>query len=186
MLQLIFNFDLTLSNAEQLECTALLLHRFTEDLRRRKVASESLNSEMGQPIRLAFQKNRESPPLVLTKIGSDGQFVEEESMTIPVTQASILNAPKTPGFFQIRQGDELLLESGCHFADTREANLQDCLSAQSFSPSGGAAVERTTREDHLWRLWTVLTIGALLVSWHFIKDRPRGEEEHEPRTPTLS
>ncbi|HCQ33140.1 MAG TPA: hypothetical protein DIV54_06535 [Verrucomicrobiales bacterium] len=183
--QLIFNFDLTLSNAEQLECTALLLHRFTESLRELKVASESLNTEMGQPIDIAFRKGPESPPLVVTQFGSGDQVADEDSVIIPVAQASFLRAPDTPGFFEIRQGDELLLESGCHFADTREADLQDCLSEERISELGGEAVDRTTREDHLWRLWTVLVIVSLLVSWSFIKDRPKDEEEHDSSAPVI-
>ena len=183
--QLIFNFDLTLSNAEQLECTALLLHRFTESLRELKVASESLNTEMGQPIDIAFRKSPDSPPLVVTQFGSGDQVADEDSVIIPVAQASFLKAPDTPGFFEIRQGDELLLESGCHFADTREADLQDCLSEERISALGGEAVDRTTREDHLWRLWTVLVIVSLLVSWSFIKDRPKDEEEHDSSAPVI-
>ena len=181
--QLIFNFDLTLSNAEQLECTALLLHRFTEDLRKLKIASESLNTEVGQPIQIAFRSNSESPPLILTRFGSDHEAAEEGPLTIPVAQASFLKAPRTPGFFRINQGNELLLESGCHFADTREADLLNCMSEERISTLGGEAVDRTTNEDHLWRLWTVLIIVALLISWHFIKDRPNDEKEPDASAP---
>ncbi|MBQ97722.1 MAG: hypothetical protein CMP30_06965 [Roseibacillus sp.] len=182
--QLIFNFDLTLSNAEQLECTALLLHRFTENLRKLKIASESLNTEVGQPIQIAFRNDRGSPPLVLTRFDSEDQATQEDSVITPVAQARFLKAPGTPGFFRISQGDEVLLESGSHFADTREADLQNCNSEDRISTLGGEAVDRTTREDHLWRLWTVLVIVTLLVSWHFIKDRPKDAEEYNASVST--
>ena len=92
--QLIFNFDLTLSNAEQLECTAVLLHRFTEDLRKLKIASESINTEMGQPLQIAFRKSSDSPPLVLNRFGSEQQVTEENPLIIPVAQAGFLKAPE--------------------------------------------------------------------------------------------
>jgi len=175
--QLIFNFDLTLSNAEQLECTAVLLHRFTENLRKMKIASESLNTEVGQPLQIAFRKSSDSPPLVLNRFGSAQQVTEETPLTVPVAQAGFLKAPRTPGFFRISQGDELLLESGCHFADTREANLLNCISEERISASSGEAIDQTTNEDHLWRLWTILIIVSLLISWHFIKDRSNDTRE---------
>jgi len=181
--QLIFNFDLTLSNAEQLECTAVLLHRFTEDLRKLKIASESINTEMGQPLQIAFRKSSDSPPLVLNRFGSEQQVTEENPLIIPVAQAGFLKAPRTPGFFRISQGDELLLESGCHFADTREANLLNCMSEERISTLGGEAIDRTTNEDHLWRLWTILIIVSLLTSWHFIKDRPNDTREADASAP---
>ncbi len=181
--QLIFNFDLTLSNAEQLECTAVLLHRFTEDLRKLKIASESINTEVGQPLQIAFRKSSDSPPLVLNRFGSEQQVTEENPLIIPVAQAGFLKAPRTPGFFRISQGDELLLESGCHFADTREANLLNCMSEERISTLGGEAIDRTTNEDHLWRLWTILIIVSLLTSWHFIKDRPNDTREADASAP---
>ena len=138
---------------------------------------------MGQPIQIAFRSNSESPPLILTRFGSDHQAAEEGPLTIPVAQASFLKAPRTPGFFRINQGNELLLESGCHFADTREADLLNCMSEERISTLGGEAVDRTTNEDHLWRLWTVLIIVALLISWHFIKDRPNDEKEPDASAP---
>lgn len=175
--QLIFNFDLTLSNAEHLEATALLLHRFSQELRARKVALEVLNTEAGQPLRIATRSGAGAAPLSLIRYGPDGQALEDEPGVVPLTQARFLQAPAQPGFFEIRQGDELLLESGCHFADTREADLRGCRSEDQIGELSGEAVERNTREDHLWRLWVLAVLVSLLLAWHFTKDRPRDEEE---------
>ena len=150
--QLIFNFDLTLSNAGQLESTALLLHRFSQGLRDLKVAPEALNTETGQPLKVATRNSTETTSLSLTRFGTNGQTLEDGTRMIPLSQARFLQAPETPGFFEVRQGDELLLESGCHFADTREADLRECRSEDQIAPVSGKAVERSTREDHFWRL----------------------------------
>jgi hypothetical protein len=176
--QLIFNFDLTLSNAEQLESTALLLHRFSQELRNRKVALEVLNTEAGQPLRIATRSSARAAPLSLTRFGADGRALEDGTEVIALTQARFLQAPAQPGFFEIRQGDELLLESGCHFADTREADLRGCQSDDQIAGLSGKTVERNTREDHLWRLWVIIVLISLLLAWHFTRDRPRDEEEH--------
>ncbi|MED5419222.1 MAG: hypothetical protein VYA27_10995, partial [Verrucomicrobiota bacterium] len=83
--QLIFNFDLTLSNAEHLEATALLLHRFSQELRARKVALEVLNTEAGQPLRIATRSGAEAAPLSLIRYGPDGQALEDEPGVVPLT-----------------------------------------------------------------------------------------------------
>ena len=176
--QLIFNFDLTLSNAGQLESTALLLHRFSQGLRDLKVAPEALNTETGQPLKVATRNSTETTSLSLTRFGTDGQTLENGTRMIPLSQARFLQAPEIPGFFEVRQGDELLLESGCHFADTREADLRECRSEDQIAPVSGKAVERSTREDHFWRLWAVIVLFSLLFSWHFTRVRPRDEKEH--------
>ncbi|NIP94766.1 MAG: hypothetical protein GWO24_15505 [Akkermansiaceae bacterium] len=71
----------------------------------------------------------------------------------------------------------MLLSSGCHFADTREADLRACKSEDQITGDTGQAVRRNTSEDHFWRVWVLLVLAALLLAWHFTKDRPRDEEE---------
>ncbi len=176
--QLIFNFDLTLSNAVRLPATVVLLHRFCEGLRDRKVAPEVLNTETGQLLRLATRTAARSPSLALTRIGLDGRPLESRST--PLAHAHSLRAPVETGFFRVIHGDELLLESACHFADTREADLRECAEASTLSSSAGEAVDRHTREDHLWRLWVLLALAALLLAWHFTREQPRPDESPAP------
>jgi hypothetical protein len=71
------------------------------------------------------------------------------------------------------------LESGAHFADTREADLSSCESIDNVAENAGQAVDRNTREDKLWRLWVILVLAALLLAWHYTKDRPR-DHDHNP------
>lgn len=180
--QLIFNFDPTLSNALKLPAMVVLLHRFSEGLRDRKIALEARNTEAGQQISISTRSGPNAKPLQLNRFDAEGKVLESE--TIPLTHARYLRAPAEPGFFRIRQGDDLLLDSGCHFADTREADLRSCQSEDSITGAAGEAVERNTREDHFWRLWVLLVLSALLLAWYFTKDRPRDEEEAtaEPAT----
>jgi hypothetical protein len=173
--QLIFNFDPTLSNALKLPALVILLHRFSEGLRERKIALEVRNTESGQQISLSTRTGPNAKVLQLHRFDAEGKVLE--SQTIPLTHARYLRAPSDPGFFRITQGEELLLDSGCHFADTREADLRNCVSEDLITGLTGEAVERNTREDHFWRLWVLLVLCALLLAWHFTKERPRDEEE---------
>lgn len=175
--QLIFNFDVTLSNALKQPPTAVLLHRFANGLRDRKVALEATNTEAGQPLTVATRSGEKAAPLELTRYDSSGAPLPEGNEIVPLTHARFMHAPTQPGFFRVKQGDELLLESGCHFADTREADLRLCQSDDQISGATGEAVERNTREDHFWRLWILLVLAALLLAWYFTKDRPKDEEE---------
>ena len=175
--QLIFNFDLTLSNAANLQSTVVLLYRFSQELRDRKVAHEATNTEAGQPIKLATHQGPDADPLEYVRLGPDGSALEDGVEVIPLSQVRFLQAPEEPGFFHIKQGDEVLLESGCHFADTREADLRSCKAEDQVARVSGEAVDRHTREDHFWRLWVLLVLAALILAWHFTKDRPKDEEE---------
>jgi hypothetical protein len=172
--QLILNFDPTLSNAFKLPATVVLLHRFCENLRDRKIAPESRNTETGQTITVSTHKGPEAAPLYFTVFGPDGKPVEEK--TIPIDRAHDLHAPATPGFFTIRQGEELLLTSGAHFADTREADLRECATEDNVATNVGEAVDLHTREDHLWRVWVFLVLAALIFAWYFTKERPKDED----------
>ncbi|NNC90324.1 MAG: hypothetical protein HKN82_17865 [Akkermansiaceae bacterium] len=175
--QLILNFDPSLSNALKLPAMVVLLHRFCEDLRDRKVAREARNTETGQRLSISTRSGPDAAPLRFTTFGPDGEVAD--ATVVPLSSASSLRAPADPGFFRVTQGEEVLLESACHFADTREADLRDCAEADRIAPASGQAVDRNTREDHFWRLWVLLVLAALLLAWHFTKERPR-EEDSEP------
>lgn len=176
--RLCFNFDLGLSNAERLPAFAVLLHRFAESIRRNKVAPESAILETNQPVTIATLPGPDPPRLTatFTPVGSP-------AATKPLTSGSF-PAPADPGFLQVKQGDTVLLDAAVCFGDTREADFSQCAPADTLAGTGGSALERHTEEDHWWRLWFILLLAALLVSWHFTRDRQQPRSPSPLPTPT--
>lgn len=153
--QLLFNFDPTLSNAEKQPAFIVLLHRFAESIRTAKIAPVSANLETAQPLTVT---SAPGVPLSITATDSTGK---------PLAQADTPSAISDPGFLTIRQGDETLLTAAVHFGDPREADFSSCASTDPGETGNTAAIERHTRPDPLWRVWILLLVAALLVSWKF-------------------
>lgn len=154
--QLCFNFDLRLSNALNQPAFIVLLHRFAELIRENKVAPTSLNLETGQLIKITA-----APDLPLQISATD---LSGKPLPSPVSTTS---APTTPCFLTIRQNDAPLLEAAVHFADTREADFSACGKSDATPIANQSTIERHTQPDPLWRVWILLLIAALLVSWNF-------------------
>ena len=167
--QLCFNFDLRLSNAETLPAFIVMLHRFAEELRDAKIAPAVKMLETGQPLAFAASGEADAPDLAVEILDSTGKTLKSEAL--PAAPLVRLDAPLDPGFLRIRQGDAPLLEASVHFADTREADFSACAPADTTGDGSAAAVERHTEEDHWWRAWILLLLVALLVSWHFTRER---------------
>jgi len=165
--QLVFNFDLTHSNALKLPATVVLLHRYCQQLRKQKVALESLILETGQAIDLTA---KEDIPLAIVASDLSG---ETTAKTAPPTEA--LRAPLDPGFLTISQADEPLLNAATYFADTREADFRTCNTRDTLETLAGSTVNRHTREDPLWRLWILLLVALMLVTWHLLKNKTVSE-----------
>lgn len=164
--QLFCHFDLATSNARKLPALAVLLHRFLERVRQNKVAAESVNVELHQRLRVAYQFG--GPPLSFSQASG--------ARAIPLAQAHLLRAPGMPGFFEVRQGEKLLLSGAAHFGDTREADLSG---AKPFDELGQLAASRqevTHEVDANWRLWLLLLLGALLASWWFATGQREAEK----------
>lgn len=159
--QLFFNFDLRLSNAGNQPAFIVLLHRFAESIRARKVAPTSENLETGQPIQITAAPGT---PLQITATDFAGN-------PLPSFTPAASHAPLTPGFLTVRQNDTILLEAAAHFADTREADLSACGSTATTDATNTSVIERHTRPDPLWRVWILLLLTALLVSWEFTTTR---------------
>lgn len=155
-LQLFFNFDLRLSNALNQPAFIVLLHRFAELIRENKVAPSALNLETGQPIEI-----KAAPDLPLESTATD---LNGKPLPAP---ASTTQAPATPGFLTIRQNGITLLDAAVHFADTREADFSACGPSDAGARESQTTIERHTTPDPLWRLWILLLVAALLVSWNF-------------------
>lgn len=178
--QLCFNFDLRLSNAATQPAFIVMLHRFAEDLRGAKVAPTTEQLESGQPVTLAAKTGTDAPPLRVDTLGLDGKVVKSD--TLPATARVKLQAPLEAGFLNVRQGDTALLTASVHFADTREADFTACAPADTIDQGSAAAVERHTEEDHWWRAWFLVLLAALLVSWHFTREREAAKKPAAPQT----
>lgn len=154
--QLCFNFDLRLSNASNQPAFIVLLHRFAESIREAKVAPASVNLETGQPIKITSAPNL---PLQISATDLAGK-------PLP-SPASTTQAPATPCFLTIRQNETALLDAAVFFADTREADFSACGKSEPTAAANSSSIERHTKPDPLWRVWILLLLAALLVSWKF-------------------
>ena len=159
--QLCFNFDLRLSNAGNQPAFIVLLHRFAESIRDAKVAPTSANLETGQPITITAAPNI---PLQITATDLTGK-------PLPAPE-STSHAPITPCFLTIRQQDTQLLDAAVHFADTREADFSTCGKSDPTTNANQSTLERHTKPDPLWRVWILLLVAALLVSWKYNTSKP--------------
>ena len=101
--------------------------------------------------------------------------------TLPAAARVRVEAPLDAGFLRVRQGETDLLAASVHFADTREADFAACAPADTLDEGNAAAVERHTEEDHWWRAWVLLLLLALLISWHFTRER----ESAKSQTPAI-
>jgi hypothetical protein len=73
---------------------------------------------------------------------------------------------------KIRQGDKELLTAAVHFGDPREADFSACATTDVTETQSTAAMERHTRPDPFWRIWILLLLAALLVSWRYTALKP--------------
>ena len=64
-----------------------------------------------------------------------------------------------------------MLDAAVAFADTREADFSACGTADSLEAAGRSTMERHTRPDPLWRVWILLLVAALMISWKFTASR---------------
>lgn len=163
-LQLLCHFDLISSNARKLPALAILLHRFFEGVRLTKVAPESANFDLRQRLIVAHETKPGAPELTLERDSASPQM-------IPLAQARLLRAPLQPGFFTIKQGKTPLLTAAAHFADAREADLSAAAPFSELSQAKTTHLEAVHEADPAWRLWLLVLIAALLVSWWFSRNR---------------
>jgi hypothetical protein len=168
--QLVFNFDVSLSNADRLPAFVVLVHRFAERVLRAKVAPLAEVYETGQPLDLAHHAGLDAPPLL---VAVDPVSGAAQRSSLPALQRVRLQAPRQPGDFTVTQGDTVLLRATTFFADSREANFSAAGTLDGLDPAAGSAILRQTRQDHLWRIWVLAALAALLVAWHFTKSPAR-------------
>ncbi len=146
--RLLLGWNPLASSAARNPAVLILLHRFIEDLRQRKRSFYTANFETDQPLTLAFPA--QAPRTLL----SDGKTTPFRNRT-----------PTTPGFFEVREGDERLLAAATTFGDPREA---DFTSAESFDDTAKLRREtalKQTEADPFTPLWLLVLGGCLLLSW---------------------
>jgi hypothetical protein len=125
-------------------------------IRESKVAPTSVNLETGQPSKITA-----APDLPLQIAATD---LTGKPLPSP---ASLTHAPAIPCFLTIRQNDAPLLDAAVHFADTREADFSTCGKSDAPPITNQSTIERHTNPDPLWRVWILLLITTLLLSWNF-------------------
>ena len=165
--QLLFNFDPRLSNIENQPALIVILLRFIEQVRSRKVAPSQENLETSQPIQLASHSTTPTKPVRLIELDAVGQGIRSKE----VDSNQPLTAPEQPGYFRYQQGDETLLEAATYFADTREADFRACAEANQLGDAQAAAIQAHSKGDPYWYLWLLALIGVLLISWHYTRER---------------
>jgi hypothetical protein len=171
--QLVFNFDVAHANADRLPAFVLLIRRFVETLRSEKIALESRNVELNQPLDIAAKLSDEP-----VQLWSDGGSPSRDGGTpslhtvLPPGIAS-LRVPSEPGFFEIRQGTKKLFEGGSHFADTREADFKLAKSENTITDRARELTIRNSQSDMMTPLWLVLLAGTLLSGWAVAERRRR-------------
>ncbi len=137
-------FDTGATHAERLPAFVLLLARFAESVRAEKVAFAQVNAETAQALDVASRVS--GPPPQVTPASGD----------------STLRAPCTPGFFDVRQGDTVLLTGAAHLADPRESDLRGAASREDGVIAGRGEAEEQRRPHPLGSV-ALLAAGALFV-----------------------
>jgi hypothetical protein len=61
----------------------------------------------------------------------------------------------------------MLLTAAVHFGDPREADFSACATSAPEETRNTAAIERHTRPDPLWRIWILVLLVALMISWKY-------------------
>lgn len=160
------NFDLRYTNAGRLPSFVVLLHRFLEEVRENKPAFEQKNLQTGQRIAAAIHPfgaaGSTGADLLLTFRGLDGQTSD---VVRDPFRARALQAPDEPGFWEIRQDEDVFLRAAVHFADPREADFSAVQSAEEGAQMASAIAEKNSTADFLRPLWLLLLGALLLAAW---------------------
>jgi Aerotolerance regulator N-terminal len=154
--QLCFDFDVSHSNAESQPAFIVLLHRFAESIRKAKIAPSWCNLETGQAFVISAEP---AIPIDLTATDLNGKPI--------AIAAGTSHTPKLPCFLTVAQKGAVRLTAAVQFSDTREADFTACSSSFPDSLVNPSTLEQHTRADPLWRVWLLILLPALLISWKF-------------------
>ena len=148
--ELVVGFPLAGSNAERSPAFLLLLHRFAEEARARRLDFERRNLETGE--RFSLGGGTRAERVDITADGSRG-----------TSTSAVAAAPLVPGFFEARQAGTTRLVAAAHFADAREADLRRAGSRRPDHVRTSARGSATRREEHPWVPWGVLALALLMA-----------------------
>ena len=170
--QLIFNFDVAQSNAARLPALIIMIDRFVDQIRSKKVALERSNMELNQQIKLAVNTGKEADDILSSATGMQ--------QTVPWNRSTMLRAPRNSGFFSIRQGDTLLLDAAANFADAREADFSGAARQSDLDAIPRKIIEKQTVTDPLWQFWVILILIVLLLCWYMLSKLPDSSMTSQP------
>ena len=170
--QLIFNFDVGQSNAERLPALIIMIDRFVDQIRSKKVALEKSNLELNQRIKIAVNIGEEADDIVSSVMGTQ--------QTVPWNRSSMLRAPRNSGFFSISQGDTPLLDAAANFADAREADFSGAARQSDLDAIPRKIIEKQTVTDPLWQSWAIVLLIVLLVCWYLLNKLPDTSVTSQP------
>jgi hypothetical protein len=152
------NFDISTANAPRLPALVLLVRRFLEEVRSRKVAFTRDHFECNQLLALAANTN--GGPVTLQRAGAPPQ-------SLPAGSASLLRAPDEPCHFTVMQGTNRLLEGAAHFADAREADLRQAGPADGLAAVTRAAQRQNSEADPFTPVWILAFLACVAGAWRF-------------------
>ena len=175
---LIFNFDITHSNFLKSESAIVLLLRYFNQIRENKISHEKMITEITQPLTFTTPIISKDAPLTMTiePVSTSGEAQQQTTLTYHTK--TNLYAPDTPSFFHVKHKDVPLFTSAAYFADTREADFSQCAPSYIEASTAATAIDRHSKEDHLWRYWVLLTLVALTLSWHFASKRKSNKADN--------
>ncbi len=159
--RLIINFDLHHSNALKTPALVILLHRFIESSRDKKVAAESGNYELSQLARIACDPDGRE--IIYNSNTVDSEAAKETAFR--PSKQTLLRAPAYPGFFTVKQGNKTLLNGASSFADVREANFKKAVSIYPSAEKVKTLTIQNSRHETLWPIWALLILGLLLGNY---------------------
>lgn len=145
--QLFLNWDLSRSNASRLPSMLVLMQRLIESRRETIEGERAGNYETGERIPLP-------PPKAARLCVMNGK-----------SEPFLDHAPATPGFFEVTENGKPLVHGACYFADSREADLSKCDSADTTESRRIETVLRDTEADSLTPVWALMVLGCLLGAW---------------------
>lgn len=158
--QLLCNFDLRYSNAARLPAFVILLHRFIDEVREAQPTFSRRNLQTAQLISTGA-----NPLGSAVTVHFQNAAGEETEQQLEAFRAVRLNAPDTPGFWKISQGEQPLLQAAVHFADSREADFRAAASSRQGTDLAPVRQAENFSADFLTPVWLLLLGSILLFNW---------------------
>jgi hypothetical protein len=147
--QLVFNFDLTTSNAARLPAFVLLAGRFLSSVRDAKAVHFAENFECDQWLPMP---------------AAGATLVVGKERVQPVS-GGLLRAPLRAGFFSVQAKGAEVLDAACHFGDPRESDFHAATSNTLDETRTASMRQLNSLPDPLASIWLVVVAAALVGSW---------------------